>query len=132
MRIWDPLTPATPSYIGLTLTRSASPLEPPSEFANTQYNYETVLGRWTPALRHGGTGDVISISRNEPSTWDTRRWSQVALFASGWTNWGNILRPYKKQKKVHIMNKSRHSRPDPSYWNVAFLFCFRNGHRTLI
>ena len=93
----------------------------------------------TPPLRHGAAGDVISIWGNSPSTWDTRRWSQVAteisyggiIFAAGWSNLGNIIKPPNNSKKVHTTNKSRHSRPGPSYWKVAFPAGFRNGHRTL-
>ena len=41
----DPLTPATPSYIGLTLARSVPPPMQLLELADTQYNYETVPGK---------------------------------------------------------------------------------------
>lgn len=46
------------------------------------------------------------------------------VYASGWTTWRNITGPLNKQERSRITQHSKHSRPGPSYWKIAFLHLF--------
>ena len=43
------------------------------------------------------------------------------IYASGWAKCGNVLKPLSNTVKTNIINKSKHSRPGPSFWKEAFL-----------
>ena len=77
----------------------------------------------SPPPRHGASGEVISICGSNPSTWDAQRWTQASIdmphggfiYAFGWAKWGNVLGQLSRIYKANIINKSKHSRPGPSF-----------------
>ena len=83
-------------------------------------------GSWyleSATLHSKASGRVVCICGENPSTWDINRWlcwinSRTyggIVYASGWTPWGDLLRPLSVAERKGIIQGSLSSRPGPSY-----------------
>ena len=88
-------------------------------------------GSWyleSATLHSKASGLVVCICGENPCTWDINRWLHWTnsrtfggiVYASGWTRWGDLLRPLSLSERKGIMQGSKFSRPGPSYWKTAF------------
>ena len=89
-------------------------------------------GLWkviSPQPRKSASGEIMSICGKRPQKWNMSRWLRwvnscsfgALVFESGWTQWGDITGPLSPLERKLITQGSRHSRPGPSYWKIAFL-----------
>ena len=46
------------------------------------------------------------------------------IYSAGWTKCGNRIAPLNRMEKNAIINKSRHTRPGPTYSKVSFVQLF--------
>ena len=77
-------------------------------------------------LHSRASGLVVCICGENPCTWDINRWLRWInsrtyggiVYASGWTSWGDLLRPLSVSERKGIMQGSLSSRPGPSYWKT--------------
>ena len=83
-------------------SQRGSPEEP--RHCGLGQTHQTIFTRWEQAANNAPHGGII--------------------YSSGWTNWGDLLRPHGHKEKNSVMNKSKYSRPGPSFWKVAFLRMF--------
>ena len=76
---------------------------------------------------------VVCICGAITRTWDMARWRLwisscsfgSIIYESGWTQWGDLTGPLSLPERKKIVQESKHSKPGPSYWKIAFLAFFR-------